>query len=75
MGDEITDGVEKKTEEKKSKLEAMKAFYEKVKVFMEKVGVKFEAMCVKLDENLPRKSYIFLAMTFAVLSSLLQLLF
>ena len=68
MGDD--DGG--KVEEVKVKA---KAFFESAKEFYGKASVKFEDMCVKLDENLPRKSYIFLALTFAVISSLLQLLF
>jgi len=39
--------------------------------FCKRVGEKIEKVSLKLDENLPRKSYIFYAMTFAVLAALL----
>jgi hypothetical protein len=75
MNDKIEDEVEKELEETKVEKIDWKEKWNGIVEFAKVVCEKIEVMNVKLDENLPRKSYIFWAMTFAVLAALLGIFF
>jgi hypothetical protein len=56
-------------------IEKVKGLFTSSKELFTNFSIRFEEVCVKLDEMLPRKSYIFFAMSCAVLLSLLLILF
>lgn len=78
MGDDLDGGGVPKTKDEKEKEEVerlKKEINETCRRIHKRLKEVYGKVCVKLDENLPRKCYLFFAMTFAVISSLLQLWF